>query len=85
MSEFEPNLFHLLLSLPSLAVSETGRTLRKRLGEHSISIENNMPGFPVAEHLTTVITLLMMQKFAASSSATATNNENARRCVLFSR
>ena len=35
---------------PAIYISETGRTLRERFGEHLRSIDKNAPGFPVAEH-----------------------------------
>lgn len=38
---------------PALYIGETGRTLRQRFGEHFRSIEQNLPGFPVAEHFNT--------------------------------
>ena len=41
---------------PALYIGETGRTLRQRFGEHLRSIEKSLLGFPVAEHLTRLVT-----------------------------
>ena len=41
---------------PALYIGETGRTLRQRFGEHLRSVEKSLVGYPVAEHLTRLVT-----------------------------
>ena len=43
-------------------IGETGRNLRSRISEHLRSGRNNTPGFPVAQHFNSAVTVLQMSR-----------------------